>query len=124
MDQKKNTTESGKTVKRILLVLSLLISTFSFAQSPESSASDSSEFWDDARDAFSLMVQGSYLQFTTVNNLYHSAWGIPAVWYGFENDKRIKNRYGGTEIANLVDNVGDAGVAFNFPLIHSVISFR
>lgn len=73
----------------------------------------------DIKEAFGLLFKGSYLQFTEINNLYHAAWGVPLNWYAFENDKRILNRYGGTNIANIVDNVGDLGVAFNFPLLHS-----
>jgi membrane-associated phospholipid phosphatase len=75
--------------------------------------------WSDTKEAFSLLFRGSYLQFTEVNNLYHAAWGVPLNIYAFENDDRIKERYGGTEIANIVNNVGDLGVVFNFPLLHA-----
>ncbi len=73
----------------------------------------------DTKEAFGLLFQGSYEQFREVNNLYHAAWGVPAIAYAFENDDRIKSRYGGTEITNLVDNIGDLGVVFNFPVIHA-----
>jgi membrane-associated phospholipid phosphatase len=84
---------------------------------------DNSDFWEDGKETLNLMLQGSYLQFTEVNNLYHAAWGVPLTWYGFEHDDRIKNRYGGSEIANLVDHVGDAGVAFNFPILHGAFYY-
>jgi undecaprenyl-diphosphatase len=73
--------------------------------------------YEDAKDAFSLLARGSYLQFTQVNNLYYLGAGVPATWYAFENDLRVKTRYGGSEIKNFVDHVGDAGVIFNFPVI-------
>jgi hypothetical protein len=77
-----------------------------------------SDSWDDVKETILLMGRGSYLQFQQKNNLYYAAAGIPSIWYSFENDDRIKNRYGGTDIKNIVDHVGDAGVVFNFPLIH------
>ncbi len=108
-------------MKILILLLSLTWGSLSFAEDSTTSTSD--EFWNDAKESFSLLVKGSYMQFTTVNNLYHAAWGVPAIWNGFENDDRIKNRYGGTKIANLVDHVGDAGVVFNFPVIHGAFYY-
>lgn len=74
--------------------------------------------WSFLKDSFSLMFESSYTQFTTKSNLYISAAAAPAILYGFEEDRRVQTRYGGTEIKNIVDHVGDAGVVFNFPLIH------
>lgn len=75
-------------------------------------------FTEDGLETLSWMWKGSYLQFTQRNNLYYAAAGAPILWYTFENDKRLQRRYGGTEIANIVDNVGDAGVVLNFPVLH------
>lgn len=95
----------------------LLINSITLAK--ESDSLSSADLWKDSKETISLLLRGSYLQFTEVNNLYHSAWGVPLVWYSFEEDKRVQNRYGGTEIANVVDNIGDLGVVFNFPILHA-----
>jgi membrane-associated phospholipid phosphatase len=113
-------------VKKALLGLSFVFFLFSsFGQeasekpsAPESELSMDGA-WNDMVDSFRLLFEGSYQQFTTVNNLYHAAWGIPLNWYAFEEDKRLQKRYGGTEIINVVDHVGDLGVIFNFPVLHS-----
>ena len=73
----------------------------------------------DTKETFGYLIKGSYLQFTTVNNLYHAAWGVPLNWYAFEEDERVLARYGGTDISNVVDHVGDLGVVFNFPILHT-----
>ena len=78
-----------------------------------------SVFWKDTKETFGYLIKGSYLQFTTVNNLYHAAWGVPLNWYAFEEDERVLARYGGTDISNVVDHVGDLGVVFNFPILHA-----
>lgn len=109
-----------------ILVLSfciLLLSSISFAeeslpQEVKSSESQGIDFWGDFKDSLSLLIEGSYTQFTAQNNLYYAAAGVPLVWYSFEEEERIQRRYGGTEIANIVDHIGDAGVALNFPLLH------
>jgi undecaprenyl-diphosphatase len=75
-------------------------------------------FKEDSIETLTWMGKASYLQFTQRNNLYFAAVGVPAVAYAFEYDKRLQARYGGTEIANIVDHVGDAGVVFNFPVLH------
>lgn len=106
-----------KPAKSLLVFSFLFLSFFSFAEGEEEFSSD--VFWKDAKETVGLLIDGSYMQFTTANNLYHAAWGIPLNWYAFEEDDRIQNRYGGTEIANIVDHVGDLGVVFNFPLLHA-----
>ncbi len=113
-------------MKILILISSLLWGSISYAQdpAPEAASQSNTEFWNDAKESFSLLFKGSYTQFTTVNNLYHAAWGVPAVWYAFEHDDRIKNHYGnGADIPNLVDLVGDAGVAFNFPILHGAFYY-
>ena len=101
-------------MKKILIVLWFCLLPFSsFAES-----SLENSYWGDLKESMSLMVRGSYLQFTTKNNLYYAAAGVPLVAYSFEHDKRIQSRYGGSEIRNIVDHVGDGGVIFNFPLLH------
>ena len=88
-----------------------------------SEADSSSAFWEDAKESFSLLVKGSYTQFTTKTNLYHAAWGVPATWYAFEHDDRIQSRYGGGDIPNVIDHVGDLGVILNFPVLHSAFYY-
>lgn len=99
-----------------ILVLTLLLSLNLKAQ--DKSEAGTSQEWQDLKESFTWLFQGSYLQFTQKNNLYLAAAGAPVIWYSFEEDKRIQTRYGGTEIKNIVDHIGDAGVAFNFPILH------
>ena len=77
----------------------------------------SSEAWDDLKESVTYLVRGSYLQFTTKSNLYYAVGGAPFLWYAFEHDDRINDRYGSRDVPSLIDNVGDAGVIFNFPVI-------
>ncbi len=108
------------TMKKVILIFLFLAASVNSTYAQEEEAKlDSSVVWSDTKDAFRLLFEGSYQQFTTVNNLYHAAWGVPLNWYAFEHDDRIQSRYGGTEIANIVDNVGDLGVIFNFPVLHA-----
>ncbi|GAB4410729.1 MAG: hypothetical protein OHK0056_13990 [Bacteriovoracaceae bacterium] len=93
------------------ILMALLFATRAFSQEQNSE-------WSDLKESFTWLFQGSYLQFTQKNNLYYAAAATPSIWYAFENDDRIQARYGGTEIANIVDHIGDAGVAFNFPILH------
>ena len=101
-------------MKVLICTIALLWANLTFSSEDSSQNPE----WEAIKDSFSLIFEGSYKQFTQGNNAYYAAAGIPAIWYSFENDDRINNRYGGTEIKNIVDNVGDAGVVFNFPLIH------
>lgn len=103
-------------MKLVLILLVLLISPKPILADD---APEKYDLWEDSKDALDLLVRGSYLQFTEVNNLYHAAWGVPAVAYAFKHDDRIKSRYGGSDIASVVDNVGDLGVVFNFPVLHA-----
>lgn len=105
-------------MKTILLLAVISLGSVWAQEQPEKKSSGSSEYWDDLKESVSYLVHGSYMQFTTRSNLYYAAGGIPLVWYGFEHDDRINARYAGTEIANIVDHVGDAGVVLNFPLMH------
>lgn len=99
----------------LLLFLHLSVSVMAQEEKPKSS---SSEYWADLKEATLLLFEGSYTQFTTKTNLYYAAAGVPLLWYSFENDDRINARYAGTEITNIVDHVGDAGVVLNFPVMH------
>lgn len=80
-------------------------------------------FKEDLYESVNLLIRGSYTQFTTSSNLYYAAAAVPSVWYSFEHDDRIKSRYGGTEIKNIVDHIGDLGVVTNFPVIHGVFYY-
>tara|TARA_R110002072_G_scaffold276051_1_gene437387 strand:+ start:120380 stop:121192 length:813 start_codon:yes stop_codon:yes gene_type:complete len=98
------------------LLLSFFLS-ITISASESKKAEDESQTWIDFKETVSLFAKGSYTQFQTKSNLAYAAAAAPVVWYSFENDKRIQARYGGTEIKNIVDHVGDAGVIFNFPII-------
>ena len=62
-------------------------------------------------------------QFTTLSNLYYGYAGIVTSLYAFKSDERITDRYGGSEIPNLIDHIGDAGVLLSFPIIPGAFYF-
>jgi len=95
----------------------LLISSCLWASDSSKEAKKEVGAWDDLKESMSYLVHGSYLQFTTKNNLYYAAGGVPLVWYAFEHDKRINNRYGSRDVPKIIDLVGDASVLFNFPVL-------
>ncbi|MCP4913185.1 MAG: phosphatase PAP2 family protein [Oligoflexia bacterium] len=101
--------------KFILMLLTVGLLTGSLHAESDTKESQS---WVDLKETFFLLFEGAYTQFQTKSNLYYMGAAVPSVWYAFENDDRIQTRYGGTEIKNIVDHVGDAGVVFNFPLLH------
>ncbi len=72
------------------------------------------------QDVASWMGRGSYLQFTQINSLYYAAGGLPLVWYSFEHDQRLTDRYGRygqDRINGVVDAIGKSGVVLGFPII-------
>lgn len=71
----------------------------------------------DFKETLDYAWRAFYTQFTLKSNLDWAGLGVPATWYAFEHDERIKGRYGGGEIPNIIDHVGDAGVLLNFPFL-------
>lgn len=72
---------------------------------------------NDIITSFTWMVQGSYLQFTEINNLYYLPPAIASTWYSFDHDKRVTNYARSRELKKHVDLIGDLGVPLNFPFI-------
>lgn len=97
-------------MKKFLILLCLFsLEVFSFESAPSESG------WEDTKKTINLMLRGSYLQFTTRNNLYYLGAGAAASWYAFEHDDRVAALTASKEIKNIVNHIGDAGVFFNFP---------
>ncbi|MFT6070917.1 MAG: undecaprenyl-diphosphatase [Bacteriovoracaceae bacterium] len=94
--------------------LIILLTLISFNSSGSESA-PTDDGWTDIKSTVGLMLRGSYLQFTTRNNLYYLGAGAAASWYAFEHDDRVAALTASKEIKNIVNHIGDAGVFFNFP---------
>jgi hypothetical protein len=62
-----------------------------------------------------LIWSGGYQQFQEPNNLYYLGTGSALSWWSFEEDKRLSAYYRAKDLPKFIDNVGDAGVFFNFP---------
>lgn len=71
------------------LVLVIIFSLFSFKS--YSAELTGQTYLDGLGLGFKYLYQGSYLQFTAKNNAYGAAVAAPALWYSFEEDKRITN---------------------------------
>ncbi|MBT3586946.1 MAG: hypothetical protein HN509_18690, partial [Halobacteriovoraceae bacterium] len=106
-------------MKTILLFI-LLSGQMAFAtEAAKESVASEADAWSDIKYSFGLMFEASYGQFTTKNNLYYLVPAVGSTWYSFEEDKRFASLTQSKEIKNIVNNVGDAGVVFNFPLLHA-----
>lgn len=94
----------------------ILIFLISFSLVASEHKAPTGEGWEDTKTTISWMLQGSYLQFTEVNNLFYLAAGGAASWYSFQHDDRVATLTQSKELHNIIDHVGDAGVFFNFPI--------
>lgn len=105
-------------IKKILF---LLVFSFSvFAEEPAAKPNGpTGDGWTDIKTTFSWLFKASYIQFTEPNNIYYGLVGGAVSWYAFEEDERVAALTMSKEIHNIVDHVGDAGVVFNFPLLHA-----
>lgn len=82
------------------------------------------DVWTDTKILLQLMLSGSYEQFTETNNLYYMGAAIPALFYSFDNDKRISSLAATKDIKNIVNHVGDAGVILSFPVVPAIFYFN
>jgi len=116
--------KSEITLLKILTIF-LLLTTCLKAQEQKPAAGEiknddipgvsSNALWADVKDTGHLMWRGSGLQFTQKTNLYYVAMAAPALWYSFDNDKRLSNHYMRGDIPKGINLVGDMGVFLNFP---------
>jgi len=116
-------------MKKTMMLMGIgLLTSFSLLAMEADTKSDSDDdgplWWKDTKESIFLMGKGFVEQFKTRNNLYYLGAGAGASWYAFEHDDRVQARYGGTEIANIVDHVGDLGVVLNFPVMHAAFYYH
>lgn len=74
-------------------------------------------YWDGLKTSFTYLYQGSYLQFTAKNNLYVAAAAAPALWYSFEEDKRITFHEMTKKIPKYMQISSDLAPVLSFPII-------
>lgn len=102
-------------------MLKFLVLLFCFT--PSIYAQTSSRHWEALKESFSLLVQGSYKQFTQVNNLGYAAMATPSLIIAFDEDARLERHYQGKSVNKAVDLTGDLGVLLNLPLFPAAIYF-
>lgn len=102
------------------LILALLLSFTNRLMATESAPQpDSSDEYQSLPSAllkgWKLIWAGGFEQFREPNNLYYLGVGGAVTWWGFEEDDRLSAYYRSKSLPKFFDNVGDAGVFFNFP---------
>jgi membrane-associated phospholipid phosphatase len=75
-----------------------------------------STYWSGLKTSF------SYLQFQEKNNLYYAAAAAPALWFSFDQDKRISNNARTKTIPKSIQLSSDLAPLLGLPLI-SFVSF-
>lgn len=101
---------------RIFFLLALLVS-HSLSHSVAAAELTGEKYWDGLKTSFSYLVQGSYLQFQEKNNLYYAAAAVPALWYSFDQDKRISDNARTKSIPKVIQLSSDLAPVMGFPLI-------
>jgi membrane-associated phospholipid phosphatase len=96
-----------------LFIICLLV----FSQSLSSAELNATTYWEGIKSSFSYFYQGSYMQFTAQNNLYWAAGATPALWYSFEEDKRISNNARKKHIPKYMQLSSDFAPVLSFPII-------
>lgn len=87
--------------------------------SPSSQAAELTgrSYWDGLNDGIMLMGKGGVLQFREKNNLYAIALAVPALWFSFEEDKRIIAHARTKAIPKYMQISSDLAPALSFPVI-------
>jgi hypothetical protein len=100
-----------------LALVTLSISLFSFSSSSSAAELTGGTYWDGLKKSFSYLFQGSYMQFEEKNNLYYAAAAAPALWYSFDQDKRISDNARAKSIPKLMQLSSDLAPLMGTPLI-------
>ncbi|MBC7540876.1 MAG: phosphatase PAP2 family protein [Bacteriovorax sp.] len=100
-----------------------LVSSFAFVSlifcisTSKASDLDGATYWNGLKTSFGYLYQGSYLQFQEKNNLYYAAVAAPALWFSFDQDKRISDNARSKAIPKLIQLSGDMAPLLGLPLI-------
>ncbi|MFA6237580.1 MAG: phosphatase PAP2 family protein [Bacteriovorax sp.] len=95
----------------------LFICIFTFKVDTFAAELNGATYWDGLKTSCSYLYQGSYLQFREKNNLYYAAAAVPALWYSFDQDKRISANARTKHTPRLMKLTSDLAPVLGFPLI-------
>lgn len=98
-------------ILRLLFVLCLM------PGNTQSAELNAEVYWSGLKTSFGLLARGSYLQFQERNNLYYAAAAAPALWYSFDQDKRISNNARTKSIPKIMELTSDLAPVLGLPLI-------
>ncbi len=100
-------------MKRALLVFVFVL----FSKNLSAAELSGETYWEGLKSSVSLFYQGSYMQFTAKNNLYYAGAALPALWYSFEEDKRITRHQMKKHIPKYMQISSDLAPVLSFPII-------
>mgnify|MGYP005685115783 FL=1 len=100
-------------MKRALYVLLFLL----FSKNLSAADLTAETYWEGLKSSVTLLYQGSYMQFTAENNLYYAGAAVPALWYSFEEDKRITHHQMKKRIPKYMQVSSDLAPVLSFPII-------
>lgn len=75
------------------------------------------KYGDGLKTSFSYLLEGSYKQFQEKNNLYYATAAVPALWFSFEEDKRISENARTKSIPKIMKLTSDLAPIMGLPLI-------
>jgi undecaprenyl-diphosphatase len=90
---------------------------FLFSKNLSAAELTTETYWEGLKSSVTLLYQGSYMQFTAKNNLYYAGAAIPALWYSFEEDKRITSNAMRKRIPKYMQISSDLAPVLSFPII-------
>lgn len=97
-------------MKKIILLFFLTANCFAGELNKET-------YWNGLKTSFSYLYQGSYLQFQEKNNIGYAVAAVPALWYSFDQDKRISDHARTKKIPSLMKLTSDLAPVLGLPLI-------
>lgn len=101
---------------KIFLAFTLIV-TFFFPRLVSSEELTGQTYWEGLKSSVTYFYVGSYKQFVEPNNLYYAAAAVPALWFSFEEDKRISHHSRTKGIPKSLQITSDLAPVISFPLI-------
>jgi hypothetical protein len=74
-------------------------------------------YWQGLKTSFSYLYEGSYKQFQEKNNLYFAAVAAPALWFSFDQDKRISDNARLKSVPKIMKISSDLAPVLGFPVL-------
>lgn len=94
-----------------------LVLLFVLCSNAYASELDGATYWKGLKTSFSYLYLGSYLQFQEKTNLYYAGAALPALWFSFDQDKRISDNARTKPIPKLIQLSGDLAPVLGLPLL-------